>query len=146
MDPELGQHLRELGGEYGATTGRPRRCGWFDAVVVRYSAQVNGLTGLAITKLDVLDTFDEVRVCTGYEIGGVACKTFPYEHTQIEQAVPIYETLPGWKASTREARSFAELPAGARAYLHRIRELTGVPIAFVSVGTRRDQIIMGDGG
>jgi len=141
MDEVLAEHLRELGGEYGATTGRPRRCGWFDAVVVRYSAQVNGLTGLAITKLDVLDTFAEVRICTGYEVDSVAWDTFPCDLTQIERAVPIYETMPGWKTSTSEARGWAGLPAGARAYLDRIRELTGVPIAFVSVGTRRDQIV-----
>jgi adenylosuccinate synthase len=144
MDEELGERLRGLGGEFGATTGRPRRCGWFDAVVVRYAAQVNGLTGLAITKLDVLDTFDELRICTGYEVDGVAWDAFPYDHTQIERAVPVYETVPGWKASTGDARRIRDLPAGARAYLDHIRELTGVPIAFVSVGTRRDQIMDGD--
>jgi adenylosuccinate synthase len=139
--PPLGDHLRELGGEYGATTGRPRRCGWFDAVVVRYAAQVNGLTGLAITKLDVLDTFDEVRVCTGYSAGGVERRDFPYDIAVLEHATPVYETMPGWRAPTSRARSTDDLPPAARAYLHRIEELTGVPIAYVSVGTRRDQII-----
>lgn len=142
IPPPLGERLRELGGEYGATTGRPRRCGWFDAVVVRYAAQVNGLTGLAITKLDVLDSFDEVKICVGYETAdGSGCDHFPYDLTLLENARPIYETMPGWQAETSAARSLADLPAPARAYLHRLEELTGVPIAYVSVGTRRDQII-----
>jgi adenylosuccinate synthase len=138
---ELGEHLRELGGEYGATTGRPRRCGWFDAVVVRYAAQVNGLTGLAITKLDVLDTFDEVKVCTGYRVGAEEHAYFPYDLTLLEGAEPIYEVLPGWKEPTSEARAYEDLPARARQYLERIQELTGVPMAYVSVGTKREQII-----
>jgi adenylosuccinate synthase len=137
----LGDRLRELGGEYGATTGRPRRCGWFDAVVVRYAAQVNGLTGLAITKLDVLDGFDEIRICTGYDVQGGACEHFPYDLKLLDHARPVYETVPGWKTSTADARSIDALPSRAQAYLHRLEELTGVPIAFVSVGTRRDQII-----
>jgi adenylosuccinate synthase len=141
IPPPLGDRLRELGGEYGATTGRPRRCGWFDAVVVRYAAQVNGLTGLAITKLDVLDSFDEIRICTGYDVPGGPCEHFPYDLRVLEQVRPVYETMPGWRSSTAEARSFGELPAGARDYLHRLEQLTGAPIALVSVGTRRDQII-----
>jgi adenylosuccinate synthase len=141
IEAPLGEQLRELGGEYGATTGRPRRCGWFDAVVVRYAAQVNGLTGLAITKLDVLDTFDEVRICTGYRVGTVDHETFPYDLGMLEQATPVYETMPGWNASTADARAYADLPERARTYLARIRELTGVDIAYVSVGTKREQII-----
>jgi adenylosuccinate synthase len=141
IPPPLGDELRELGGEYGATTGRPRRCGWFDAVVVRYAAQVNGLTGLAITKLDVLDTFDEIQVCTGYFVDGDAHEFFPYDLTLLGRATPIYESLRGWKTSTSSARSYSDLPEAARAYLERIQELTGVPIAYVSVGTNREQII-----
>ena len=141
IPPPLGERLRELGGEYGATTGRPRRCGWFDAVVVRYAAQVNGLTGLAITKLDVLDSFDEIKVCVGYETADGPCEHFPYDFTLLEHARPVYETMPGWKADTSGARSIDDLPAAARDYLHHLEALTGVPIAFVSVGTRRDQII-----
>jgi adenylosuccinate synthase len=137
----LGDHLRELGGEYGATTGRPRRCGWFDAVVVRYAAQVNGLTGLAITKLDVLDTFDEIQVCTHYIVDGTRHEFFPYDLALLGRAAPIYETMPGWKTTTSHARTFDDLPPAARAYLHRIEELTGVSIAYVSVGTKREQII-----
>ena len=141
IPPPLGDELRRLGGEYGATTGRPRRCGWFDAVVVRYAAQVNGLTGLAITKLDVLDTFDEVQICTGYLVDDAGHDTFPYDLTLLDRATPVYETMPGWKTSTSGARSYGDLPKQARAYLERIRELTGVDIDFVSVGTKRDQII-----
>jgi adenylosuccinate synthase len=142
LDETLGNKLRELGGEYGATTGRPRRCGWFDAVVVRYSARVNGLTGLAVTKLDVLDTFEEIRIGTGYDIEGQCFNSvFPYDLSTLDRATPQYETMPGWRADTSSARSITDLPKNARAYLDRIEELTEVPIAFVSVGTRRDQII-----
>ena len=136
-----GESLRELGGEYGATTGRPRRCGWFDAVVVRYAALVNGLTDLAMTKLDVLDTFEEIRICTGYRVQGEVHDDFPYDLTLLERAEPVYETMPGWRASTSSARSYADLPVKAREYLERLESLTGVPIAFVSVGTTREQII-----
>jgi adenylosuccinate synthase len=142
LDEELGERLRELGGEYGATTGRPRRCGWFDAVVVRYSARVNGLTGLAVTKLDVLDTFNEIKIGTGYDIEGQCFNSvFPYDLSTLDRATPQYETLPGWNADTTTARSIKDLPRNARAYLDRIEEICEVPIAFVSVGTRRDQII-----
>ncbi|HEX6939986.1 MAG TPA: adenylosuccinate synthase [Longimicrobiales bacterium] len=137
----LGERLRELGDEYGATTGRPRRCGWFDAVVVRYAARVNGLTGLALTKLDVLDTFEEIRIATAYRIEDVALDDFPDDLTLLDQAEPIYETLPGWTSSTADARSVDQLPRAARDYMRRIEELTGVPIWYVSVGSRREQII-----
>jgi adenylosuccinate synthase len=141
----LQEKVRELGGEFGATTGRPRRCGWFDAVVVRYAARVNGLTGLAVTKLDVLDTLDELKVAVGYRLGGEELDDVPADLGLLGEAEPIYETLPGWGASTAEARRWEELPAAARAYLERIEELTGVPIDYVSVGTRRDQIIHVEG-
>jgi adenylosuccinate synthase len=141
MPAPLGDHLRDLGAEFGATTGRPRRCGWFDAVVVRYAAQVNGLTGLAITKLDVLDSFDQVNICVAYRANGEASSHFPYDFMRLEQVEPVYESMPGWCTTTSDARSLDELPPRAQAYLHRLEELTGVPIAFVSVGTRRGQII-----
>ncbi len=142
LDEESGQRLRDLGGEYGATTGRPRRCGWFDAVVVRYSARVNGLTGLAVTKLDVLDTFDEIKIGTGYDIEGQRFQSvFPYDLSALDRATPQYETLPGWNTDITKARSISDLPRNARSYLDRMQELCEVPIAFVSVGTRRDQII-----
>jgi adenylosuccinate synthase len=135
------EQVRELGGEYGATTGRPRRCGWFDAVVVRYAARVNGLTGLAVTKLDVLDTLPELKICTGYRVRGEALDDFPADLELLEAAEPVYETLPGWERDTSATRRWEDLPERARAYLERVSGLTGVPIWYVSIGTRRDQII-----
>ncbi|NNG16265.1 MAG: adenylosuccinate synthase [Gemmatimonadales bacterium] len=133
--------LREAGGEFGATTGRPRRCGWFDATVVRYSVRVNGLTGLAVTKLDVLDGFPEIPVGVGYELGGEICDELPGQVEALDQVRPQYETLPGWEQPTGGARRMADLPPQARAYLDRLQDLAGAPIRYVSVGTRRDQII-----
>lgn len=137
----LQEQVRELGGEFGATTGRPRRCGWFDAVVVRYAARVNGLTGLAVTKLDVLDTLPELKIATGYRALDEDLDDFPGDLGLLEDAEPVYETMPGWNTSTNGARRWEDLPAAAQAYLRRIEELTGVPMWYVSVGTRRDQII-----
>ena len=139
--PEDDERLRKLGGEFGAVTGRARRCGWFDATVVRYAVRVNGLTGLAVTKLDVLDTFAEIPVCTGYEVDGAPCDEFPAEVSRLDRVRPIYETMPGWQAPTTEVRRLAELPGAARAYLDRIEALADTPVRYVSVGTRRDQII-----
>jgi adenylosuccinate synthase len=137
----LQTQVRTLGHEFGATTGRARRCGWFDGVVVRYAARVNGLTALAITKLDVLDTLDELLVCTGYRIDGEVHTEFPADLQLLEHAEPVYETMPGWRQSTHDARTLGELPAAARAYLDRLEQLCETPVAYVSVGTRRDQII-----
>jgi adenylosuccinate synthase len=136
-----GDRLRELGGEFGAVTGRPRRCGWFDATVVRYAARVNGLTGLAVTKLDVLDSFAEIPVGTNYLLDGTSCEEMPAEVESLGRVEPVYETLPGWQRPTGGARRLADLPAAARSYLERLEALSGVPIRYVSVGTRRDQII-----
>jgi adenylosuccinate synthase len=136
-----GDRLRELGGEYGATTGRPRRCGWFDALVVRYAVRVNGLTGLAVTKLDVLDTFEELPVCTGYKLGGNVLDDLPDNVAALDDVEPIYESLPGWMAPTTEARRLEDLPPAARRYLARMEELSGAPIRYVGVGTRREQLI-----
>ena len=136
-----GERLRELGGEFGAVTGRPRRCGWFDASVVRYAARVNGLTGLAVTKLDVLDSFAEIPVCTGYELDGGRCDEMPAEADALGRVQPMYETHEGWQQPTGGARRLTDLPPRARAYLDRLEELSGVPVRYVSVGTRRDQII-----
>jgi len=138
---ETGDRIRSLGGEFGATTGRARRCGWFDAVAVRYSALVNGITKAAITKLDVLDGFDEIRICTGYTIGGKVLKTFPTDLRTLERVVPVYETVDGWNQPTAGAKSYAELPARAQAYLTMLAHLTGTEIIMVSVGARRDQLI-----
>lgn len=140
-DEALEEELRRVGHEFGAVTGRPRRCGWFDAVVVRYSARVNGLTDLAVTKLDVLDGFDQIPVGVGYEVDGERMDEMPSDVTVLGRVQPVYETMPGWRAPTGGARSMADLPKEARAYLHRLEELAGVPIKYASVGTRRDQII-----
>jgi adenylosuccinate synthase len=141
LDEKLAERMRTLGNEYGATTGRPRRCGWFDAVVVRYAARVNGLTGLAVTKLDVLDTFDRLGICTGYKFGGELHTEFPGDVAALEELEPQYEWVEGWQQSTADARHLEDLPREARRYLDRIRELVETPITYVSVGTRRDQII-----
>lgn len=135
------EELRKLGGEFGAVTGRPRRCGWFDATVVRYSVRVNGLTGLAVTKLDVLDTFDEIPVGTDYQLSGEQCLEMPADVRALAEVKPRYELLPGWRRQTTSARRLADLPPQARAYLDRLQDLAGAPIRYVSVGTRRDQII-----
>ena len=140
-DPAADAQLRELGGEFGAVTGRPRRCGWFDATVVRYAVRVNGLTHLAVTKLDVLDTFERIPVGTAYELDGGVCEELPAEVGLLDRVRPRYEVLEGWRASTAGARTLADLPRQARAYLDRLQELSGAPIRYVSVGTRRDQII-----
>jgi adenylosuccinate synthase len=136
-----GERLRQIGGEFGAVTGRPRRCGWFDATVVRYAARVNGLTGLAVTKLDVLDGFEEIPVCTGYRLDGAACEEMPAEVEALGRVEPVYEVLRGWNRPTGSARRLEDLPREARAYLDRLETLSGVPARYVSVGTRRDQII-----
>jgi adenylosuccinate synthase len=136
-----GDRLRELGGEFGAVTGRPRRCGWFDAIVVRYSARVNGLTGLAVTKLDVLDSFAEIPVCTAYQLDQAECEELPVQVEDLGRVQPTYEVHPGWRQPTGGARRLADLPSAARAYLDRLETLSGVPVRYVSVGTRRDQII-----
>jgi len=140
-EPAQEEQLRKLGGEFGATTGRPRRCGWFDATVVRYAVRVNGLTGLAVTKLDVLDSFAEIPVGCEYQVDGVHCAEMPADVRTLERVKPSYEILPGWRKPTGGARRMADLPPEARAYLDRLQDLSGAPIRYVSVGTRRDQII-----
>ncbi len=133
--------LRELGGEYGATTGRPRRCGWFDAPVGRYAIRVNGVTGLAITKLDVLDSMAEIPLCVAYRLEGEELDEIPAEADRLAYVEPVYDVLPGWQRPTGEARQLDDLPGPARAYLERIERELETPIVYVSVGTRRDQII-----
>ena len=141
FDEAMDERLRELGGEFGATTGRPRRCGWFDALLARFSARVNGLTGLAVTKLDVLDTLPEISIATAYRTADGTVQDFPADTWQLGVVEPVYETLPGWQTPTHEARRLDDLPSAARRYLDRVEELTETPIQMVSVGTRRRQII-----
>jgi len=140
-EPAMAQRIRQLGGEFGATTGRPRRCGWFDAVVVRYAVRVNGLTGLAVTKLDVLDSFAEIPVAVGYRLDGAQVDSMPADLERLDRVEPMYETLNGWQQSTSGVRRLADLPATARAYLDRLQDLSHAPIRYVSVGTHREQII-----
>jgi adenylosuccinate synthase len=137
----MDERLRILGGEFGATTGRPRRCGWFDLPVARYAVRVNGVTNLAVTKLDVLDTLAEVPVCTGYRVRGEQLDEVPAEAHELGHAKPVYEVVPGWQSPTGEARQLSDLPSAARAYLEYLERQLDTPVSYVSVGTRRDQII-----
>jgi adenylosuccinate synthase len=136
-----GGKLREVGGEFGATTGRPRRCGWFDGVAINYAAWLNGMTGLAITKLDILDTFERIKICVGYRLpsGEVITDSMP-DTPVLYQVEPIYEEWEGWLAPTQECRSWNDLPKEARAYIHRLSDLAGVKVDYISVGPERDQM------
>ncbi|NES93952.1 MAG: adenylosuccinate synthase [Desertifilum sp. SIO1I2] len=139
---EVGQLLCDRGAEFGTTTGRRRRCGWFDAVIGRYAVRINGLDCLAITKLDVLDELDEIQVCVAYEIDGTRCDDFPSGSRKFARCQPIYKTLPGWKQSTADCRTLEDLPKQALDYLKFLAELMEVPIAIVSLGASRDQTII----
>ena len=138
----VGERLRQRGQEFGATTGRPRRTGWFDAAALKRSIQLNGLSGLCITKLDVLDGAQTVKICTGYEIDGALSDILPVGAEELERCVPVYEDLPGWMESTVGVKAFERLPAAARTYLNRIQQLTGVPIDLISTGPERDETIV----
>jgi adenylosuccinate synthase len=138
---ETGDRLRTIGGEYGATTGRPRRCGWLDLVSLRYSIQINGIRKVAITKLDVLDDFDEIKVCTGYRIKGKKVKDFPTDVQTLEVVEPLYRTFRGWREKISDVRTYAKLPARTRTYLEAIASLLGIDISMASVGARRDQTL-----
>jgi adenylosuccinate synthase len=140
----MGEHLRKAGGEVGVTTGRPRRCGWFDAVVGRYAARVNGITDFFLTKLDVLSGLENVPICVAYEVDGKRVEDMPMTQTDVHHAVPVYEEMPGWFEDLSAFRSFDELPANAQAYVHRIEELTGAPVSAIGVGPGRDQTITRD--
>ena len=141
---EMGERLRESGQEYGASTGRPRRCGWYDAVAVRYAVRINGLDALALTKLDVLDGMASLEICTGYRCGGEVLTEMPGDTAQLAACEPIYETLPGWTRPTRGLTRYADLPAEARAYIRRLEDVSGVPAAVVSTGSERDHTIIRD--
>jgi adenylosuccinate synthase len=142
---DVGDVLRRRGHEFGAVTGRPRRCGWFDAVVVRYAARINGLDSLALTKLDVLDELDSIDVCIGYRVAGEDVSEFPAELGVLSACEPIYETWPGWKTPTAGLRRLLDLPAPARAYVDRLAALVDVPVAIVSTGADRDETIVRSG-
>ncbi len=142
LDNSIGQRLRDIGHEYGATTGRPRRCGWFDAVSLRYSIMINGISDIAITKLDVLDEFEEINICVGYEYQGRRIKTFPTDCESLSQITPIYETFQGWKQSLSGVRDFVELPHRAQEYIAALGRSINTRVSIVSVGARRDQTII----
>ncbi|UTH76412.1 adenylosuccinate synthase [Chromobacterium sp. IIBBL 290-4] len=136
-----GDALRQRGGEYGTNTGRPRRCGWLDAALLRKSVRVGGITQLALTKLDVLDGMEELRICTGYRVDGAPRADYPAAMAERGRVEPVYETLPGWRESTRGARSLDALPEAARAYIRRIEQLAGAPVALISTSAERDDVI-----
>jgi adenylosuccinate synthase len=138
----MGERLRETGMEYGASTGRPRRCGWFDAVAVRYAARINGIDALAITKLDVLDGLESIDICTGYRCGSAVLSEMPGETAQLAACEPIYETMPGWKTPTAGVTEFAKLPSEAQRYIARLEAVCEVPAAIVSTGSDRDHTII----
>ncbi|HXF47437.1 MAG TPA: adenylosuccinate synthase [Burkholderiaceae bacterium] len=137
-----GEHLRTKGNEFGSVTGRPRRCGWFDAAALRRSVQLNGTTGLCITKLDVLDGLPTVKLCTGYRFDGAITDILPFGADEVARCEPVYEEFPGWSESTFGARRWDDLPAGAQRYLERLSEVTGVPIDLVSTGPEREQTVV----
>ena len=139
---ETGEELRQIGREFGATTGRPRRCGWFDAVASRYSCMINGVDKLAVTKLDVLDTLAEIKICVAYELDGKKIDHLPSDVDDLARVKPVYETLPGWQCSTSEATSCDQLPDQARHYLDRMSELVEAEVAIISVGPKREQTFL----
>jgi adenylosuccinate synthase len=142
LKDEVGEYIRQHAHEYGATTGRPRRCGWFDAVVGRYTTELNGFTSGILTRLDVLDEMDTVKICVAYKVGEKTVDRFPADVEALDHCTPIYEELPGWKTSTTEMREAKKLPANARKYIKRLEELIGCPFHIISIGPRREQSIV----
>jgi adenylosuccinate synthase len=142
LEDEFGERLRTAGGEFGSTTGRPRRCGWFDALVARYSVRINGLTGIALTKLDVLSGFDTIKICTGYMYQGQLLQELPASMEIFSNCKPVYEEVPGWCSDISSVRRIEDLPLNARKYIKRLEELVQCPITLVSVGPRRDETII----
>ena len=136
-----GEEMRRVGREYGATTGRPRRCGWFDAVVARHAATTCGVDEWALTKLDVLDGFERIKICVAYEVDGNRTEHFPANVREVSRCVPVYEEMPGWKTATRGAAKFADLPEAARNYVRRLEEITGVRAGILSLGPRREETL-----
>jgi adenylosuccinate synthase len=142
LNDDFGEHLRKTGQEYGTTTGRPRRCGWYDTVIARYAARVNGVTDFVLTKLDVLTGLEQVPVCVAYDVDGIRHDEMPVNQSDFHHAVPVYEYLPGWWEDISEARALEELPANARAYVQRVEELSGARIAAIGVGPARAATIV----
>ena len=143
LDDSYGRHLADKGNEFGSTTGRPRRCGWFDAVALRRSINLNSISGLCMTKLDVLDGLDNIRICTGYRVENEVYSTPPVGEELYKACAPIYEEMPGWQESTEGITEYAKLPKNAESYLKKIEEVTGAPIDIISTGAdRRETIIM----
>jgi adenylosuccinate synthase len=142
LHDDFGEHLRKTGVEYGTTTGRPRRCGWYDTVIARYAARVNGVTDFVLTKLDVLTGLEQVPVCVAYDVNGTRHDEMPVNQSDFHHAVPVYEYLPGWWEDISEARTLEELPANARAYVKRVEELSGARISAIGVGPERDATIV----
>jgi adenylosuccinate synthase len=136
-----GQRIRDQGNEYGATTGRPRRCGWFDVLAVRYALELNGADGWIVTNLDVLSGFPEVRAVTAYELGGERFEAYPAHLADLSAVQPVHETLPGWEEDLTGVRAFEDLPAAARSYVEWLESRVGAPIVMLSVGPERDQVI-----
>jgi adenylosuccinate synthase len=134
-----GKKLQDIGAEFGATTGRPRRCGWYDAPLVKYSAMINGLNYVAVTKLDVLDHFDKIKVCVNYELDGKILKSFPTDVERLSCVKPVYETLTGWNSDISACTSYNELPQKTKEYLDFISQTSGIKIRIVSVGPKREQ-------
>jgi adenylosuccinate synthase len=137
----LGEKIREKGGEYGATTGRPRRCGWLDFVTLRHTLRINGVTGIAITKLDILDGMDTIKICTSYKHKGTDYEEFPKEMNVFEQCEPVYQVLDGWNTSTLGITDFNKLPEAAKAYIKTIESILGVEVYMISTGQRRNELI-----
>lgn len=142
LKDKIGEFIRERANEYGATTGRPRRCGWFDAVAGRYSTQINGFTGIALTRLDVLDALDSIKICTGYELNGKVTTDFPGDIDTLGKCKPVYEELPGWLVPINDIRQYRQLPSQARSYIRRLEELLSCPVSIISVGANREQSII----
>jgi len=142
LKDEIGNLIRERAHEYGTTTGRPRRCGWFDAIAARFSTQINGFSGTAITRLDVLDILPQLKICVGYKLDGESIDYFPGNIATLERCQPVYEELPGWLAPTTHIRQYKQLPLEARQYIARLEELTSCPVNLISVGQAREQTIM----
>jgi adenylosuccinate synthase len=142
QENETGELLRDRGREYGATTGRPRRCGWLDTLIVRHAARVNGFTSIALTKLDVLDTLEEIKICVGYKHKGRLYEEMPADLSVLEQCVPQYVTMPGWKQTTIGVKKYEQLPKRARAYVEKACRLCGVKPSIISTGARRDETII----